>query len=240
MTALRQVARVASVLGLLLALAFVFVMEAAAGWGEGWTLRVGDVRDALLSLRQGAWPEDPTVLWTLLTHAFLHANLGHLLNNAALLWLFGLFLVPVVGNRGVVLVFLVTAVAGAAGFLAEQFAMSERQMIGASGAVSGLLGFYLLLAFRWELPDAHAPPLSRPIPARQAAVVAIIATAMDFYVVVNRIPDGVAHSAHLGGFFGGLVLAGLLTTFFSSWQGFRTSAWGPRLATLRLRGGRWR
>ncbi len=56
----------------------------------------------------------------------------------------------------------------------------------------------------------------------RAALVAIVAAAMDVYAL-RAGGDNIAQDAHLGGFAGGLVLGAILTTFYPTWERFRMS-----------------
>jgi membrane associated rhomboid family serine protease len=82
--------------------------------------------------------------WTLITHAFLHANLVHLLGNLYFLWIFGDNVEDVLGHRRFALLYLVCLLGGAAGHVAFN-PSSDVPMLGASGAISGLMGAYLAL-----------------------------------------------------------------------------------------------
>jgi len=89
----------------------------------------------------------PTFLpWevTLVSYAFLHAGWLHLIGNMAFLWVFGDDVEEAVGHARYVLFYLLCAAAGAAGHWLSNPG-SETPLIGASGAVAGVVGAYLLL-----------------------------------------------------------------------------------------------
>lgn len=178
-------------------------------------------------------PADGAAWWavaTVWTSVLVHGDLWHLLYNVAYFWFFGTLLSHVTGDRGVVLALLVTSLTAGVAFVLRN--PDAAGVVGASGAISGVAGFYCLIAFRWDdAPDAHAWPLARPVAPIQAALVAIVAVALDLYVMRSGMADGVARDAHIGGFGGGLVLGALLTTFFPSWQRYRSSRLGPRAAS---------
>lgn len=174
-----------SLFGVLLA---VFTAEVAAG-------KVGNER-ALVpwgALITRGWSN--TDWWRVATFSFLHANFLHLaLNTAGLLWL-GRLLERRIGSRPVLAVFTGSAVAsGFAGMLLGPLLPTTGVAIGASGAVCGLLAAALVIAFRTEKDG----PLRVPL----IAAFAIIA-AMSFL-------PGVSLAGHLGGFIGGLGVAGSL------------------------------
>lgn len=133
--------------------------------------------------------------WTLLTYMFLHANFWHILFNMVGLYFFGPRLEQRLGSRHFILLYLI---AGLTGALLSFFFQFNAPIVGASGAVFGvLLGF------------AHFWPHERiyiwgilPIPARMM----VIGFAMlSIYSGISGAGAGVAHFAHLGGFAGAWV-----------------------------------
>jgi membrane associated rhomboid family serine protease len=110
----------------------VFIAEIASG---GQVTRIGGdvvVNYALYgpAVADGEW-------WRLITSAFLHANLIHLFFNMLFLWWFGRPLENLIGPGRFLSVYLVSALAGAAGALLFS---PEGITVGASGAVFGILG----------------------------------------------------------------------------------------------------
>lgn len=95
---------------------------------------------------------DPTVpfpIWlTLLTSMFLHAGWLHLIGNMWYLWIFGDNVEASMGSLRY-LVFYLLAGAGAAGLQMAVSGKSTVPMVGASGAISGVMGAYFVL-FPWS------------------------------------------------------------------------------------------
>lgn len=149
----------------------------------------------------GGWRE----FGTLLSYAFLHGSLEHLLFNMLYLWLFAVLAAELLGPRWMLAVFCVTAICGGICHVALN-AGESIPMLGASGAVMGFEGLYLGMAVRWHLPDPHVWPMSRPIPPAQLAALGVIGVIMDFTGLMGG-TLGVAYGAHIGGFVGGIVLA---------------------------------
>ncbi|MEX0628955.1 MAG: rhomboid family intramembrane serine protease, partial [Cucumibacter sp.] len=87
------------------------------------------------------------LLWTPLTHGFLHANWEHLGFNLAWLAVFGSPVARRYGARGFALIGAAGAVAGAAGFMLFNLD-GISVMIGASGAISGLTGAAMRFVFQ--------------------------------------------------------------------------------------------
>lgn len=143
---------------------------------------------------------------TLLTSMFLHAGWLHLGGNMLYLWIFGDNVEDRMG-RGRFLAFYLAC--GAAAVMAQALPATEARvpMVGASGAISGVLGAYLLL-----YPRARVLVL---VPFRMLWLPAIWVLGLWFLVQLvaslsaPQGEGGVAFRAHLGGFVAGLVLAPL-------------------------------
>lgn len=147
---------------------------------------------------------DFRAFFPILSCAFLHGGFDHLFFNMLFLWIFGALAVELVGSKWMLITFVVTAICGSV-FHVVMNAESPISTLGASGAVLGFEGLYLGMAVRWHLPDPHIWPMSRPIPPSQLAALGIIGLAMDYMGFLGG-NLGVAYSAHLGGFVGGLML----------------------------------
>lgn len=109
-----------------------------------------------LEAQRGLWMLVPREVlggqhaWTLLTHGFLHGGWLHLLGNLYFLWIFGDNVEDQLGKRQFTILYGVALVAGG---LAYAFAHpdSRTPMLGASGAIAGLMGAYLVLFPRVRL-----------------------------------------------------------------------------------------
>ncbi len=86
----------------------------------------------------------PAIAISLVTSMFLHGSLVHLGGNMLYLWIFGNNIEDVMGKARFVLFYLLCGIIAAYAH-AGGYAQSRVPMIGASGAVSGILGAYLLL-----------------------------------------------------------------------------------------------
>lgn len=140
----------------------------------------------------------------ILSCAFLHGGFEHLLFNMLYLWIFGALAVELIGSKWMMITFVFTAICGSV-FHVVMNAESPIPMLGASGAVMGFEGLYLGMAVRWVLPDPEIWPIARPIPPAQLATLGILGLVMDYMGFLGG-NLGVAYSAHLGGFIGGIVL----------------------------------
>lgn len=166
-----------------------------------------------------ATPQDfPSPLATVLTSMFMHGGLLHVGGNMLYLWIFGNNVEDTLGHGRFLLFYLLSGGAAALGQTAVNPA-SAIPMIGASGAVSGVLGAYLLL-----FPYATILTLvTFGFFIRFIRVPAIIV--LGFWIILQLIngyvtysasvmgrPEagGVAWFAHIGGFVAGMLLLFLL------------------------------
>lgn len=140
----------------------------------------------------------------LVTYAFLHGDWLHLLSNMLFLWIFGDNIEDAMGHVKFLVFYLACAVLAALAHLLV-FANSNGPLIGASGAVAGVVGAYILL-----FPHARVFVLLRiviPIPLPIPALWMLglwIATQL-FYAVIGS-DEPIAWWAHLGGVVAGIAL----------------------------------
>jgi membrane associated rhomboid family serine protease len=132
---------------------------------------------------------------------FLHASIIHLLSNMWFLWIFGNNVEEAYGMGGFLALYLVTGVVATAVFVyANPNATSP--MIGASGAIAGVLGAYLVL-----FPTHRVLTLFIFIFAQ---VPAGLYLALWFFLQFAYQEPGVAWEAHVGGFIAGALISLLL------------------------------
>jgi membrane associated rhomboid family serine protease len=160
--------------------------------------------------KHGFRPAAPE-LAALFTSLFLHGGLLHLLGNMLFLWIYGDNVEYRLGRWGYLLWYLLTGVAATL-FYALFAGRSPLPLVGASGAISGVLGFYFL----W-FPRNKVRLFVFLFPIFVNVVEVSARIVLGFYLVVdNLLPfllagerqgGGVAHGAHLGGFLAGLAVA---------------------------------
>lgn len=143
-------------------------------------------------------------IWTLITCVFLHGSILHLLGNMYFLYIVGDNLEDVLGHKRFLMWYLVCGLgASFTSFIVNSG--SATPSVGASGAIAGLFGMYLMW-FR------HAS-LTFMIIIYQKKL-----SAMWFFVIwlginlfgILSAPDGIDYGAHLGGFIIGLIIGYLL------------------------------
>jgi len=153
-------------------------------------------------------PTIPYPFWTtLLTSMFLHGGWGHLGGNMLFLWIFGDNLEHRLGHLRFVVFYPVCGLAaGLAHILAN--ANSMVPTVGASGAISGVLGGYLLMFPRNRVYVMTYGGVAS-VPAMLMLGLWILLQFINGFGSIANTPEtgGVAYLAHIGGFIAGLVLA---------------------------------
>jgi membrane associated rhomboid family serine protease len=151
----------------------------------------------------------PSLIWlTLLTSMFMHGSVAHILGNMLYLWIFG----DNVENRFGHLPFLVFYLA--AGFVATaaQLVLDPDSVIpnlGASGAIAGIMGAYLML-YPWNRVNAVFFYTVISVPALLVLGMWILTQLVSGYgsiTATEASTGGVAYLAHIGGFVTGVVAA---------------------------------
>ena len=149
---------------------------------------------------------------TLFTSMFMHAGWAHLGGNMLYLWIFGDNVEDRFGHARFLVFYLVCGLAATF----AQLAVSTESMVpnvGASGAIAGVLGAYILL-----FPKGRVRVLQRGGIIHMPAIVVIgIWIALQLFSGIGSIADtaqsdtgGIAYMAHIGGFVAGFVLTFLL------------------------------
>src|SRR5687767_3158165 len=148
---------------------------------------------------------------TLLTSMFLHGGWGHLGGNMLFLWIFGDNLEHRIGHLRFFMFYLLCGVA--AGLAHVVFnSQSSVPTVGASGAISGVLGGYLLLFPRNRVYVLTYGGVTT-VPALFMLGLWILMQFINGVGEIARTPEtgGVAYIAHIGGFVAGMVLAPVLS-----------------------------
>ena len=144
---------------------------------------------------------------TLITHMFLHGGWMHLAGNMLFLWIFGDNLEDLLGHAKFLMFYVLAGLAAAALQIAVDPA-SQAPMVGASGAIAGVLGGYLLMFPRARVDVVIILIIIFkvfPIPAW--IVLGLWFGAQLFSGFSTPSEDGgIAYFAHIGGFIAGLAL----------------------------------
>lgn len=179
-------------------------------WDEPWMAVPAQGLAALKAMWGGdfGWATIREVS-TLFTSALLHADPSHLLYNMLALWIFAAAVADLLGQRWMLALFVITAVAGSL-VHALLNADSEIPCLGASGAVMGFEGAYLGLAVRFQLPASQVWPITRPLPPAHLGALAAFGVMLDYMGLMGAQGERIAYGAHIGGFTAGLFLTALL------------------------------
>lgn len=146
--------------------------------------------------------QTPSVYFTFLSSMFMHGDFLHLGGNMLFLWIFGDNIENRIGHVRYAVFYIVCGVIAAFGQIVMD-TNSVIPMLGASGAISGILGGYLLL-FPHNRVKALLFNVFTTIPAFVAVGIWIIFQIVQGYMSGGG--GGVAYAAHIGGFIGGLAL----------------------------------
>lgn len=174
-------------------------------------ISVGDAANTAIIIAFGAIPAEidrfaPHVGWiaadsTLLTCMFLHEGWGHILGNMLFLFVFGDDIEEALGPWRFLVFYLASGIAGSLAYVAVN-AHSNQPLIGASGAIAGILGAYLLIR-----PCAKVAVLVVYLPIRVPAWLVIgMWAGLQVFHLAGRDNDGVAYMAHVGGLVAGVLL----------------------------------
>jgi membrane associated rhomboid family serine protease len=141
-------------------------------------------------------------LWaSVVVSMFLHASFWHLAGNLWVLWIFGNNVEDAFGKVGYLLFYLISGVVATAAFVAADPGATT-PLLGASGAIAGVMGAYLVLYPRARVVSVFPILFFLPI-ALPAAAFLVIWFFAQFLVTGTDI----AWQAHVGGFLFGVLIA---------------------------------
>ncbi|MDH6310708.1 membrane associated rhomboid family serine protease [Dysgonomonas sp. PFB1-18] len=138
----------------------------------------------------------------IITYMFLHGSIGHVFFNMFAVYMFGRTLEMVWGSKKFFIYYIITGIgAGAAQLIVTYLTGSPYPTVGASGAVFGIL-----VAFGMLFPNVELMLIFPPIPIKAKWFVIGYGALELFLGFADRAGDNVAHFAHLGGLFVGLII----------------------------------
>jgi len=177
-----------------------------------WQIKVGLPKSVALAglVPTELHPVSPQGVMHLFTSMFMHGGIAHLLGNLWFLWIFGDNVEDEVGRINFVILYLLCGIAGAATHVVLNL-QSEIPMVGASGAISGVLGGYLVLH-----PKARVKMFAGlwffNLPAWFYLLLWIGLQVLAMTQANKLAGMGVAYWAHIGGFGTGIILSLLLAS----------------------------
>jgi membrane associated rhomboid family serine protease len=154
-------------------------------------------------------PAGPFSYLTLFSSMFIHASLMHIIGNMLFLWIFGDNIEDRLGHVFFFIFYMISGLAGA--FLHSIFVPNSLvPMVGASGAISGIMGAYILL-----YPKARIlalVPLGFFIRIMKLPALLFLGIWFGYQFLLGIMSigvkgGGVAYFAHIGGFAAGFVMA---------------------------------
>ena len=159
-------------------------------------------------------PTPGSVYVTLLTSMFMHGSLMHLLGNMLFLWIFGDNVEDDLSHGRYTAFYLVTGVAASLSHVVSTFVFGDNPFIpslGASGAISGVMGGYLVLHPHRRVRVIMLRMLTE-VPGYVAVGLWFVFQLISAFGVIGQGAQsggGVAFMAHIGGFIAGVVLVKL-------------------------------
>jgi membrane associated rhomboid family serine protease len=192
-------------------LVFVFLQQ--LGTNERFTYALSTVPFEIVTGRDVLVPTPVPLYFTLITSMFMHGGIAHIAGNMLFLWIFGDQIEDRLGHIRYAIFYLVCGVLASLAhvFATAALAGNDQSMmipsLGASGALSGVLGGYILLH-----PSRRVTVLMFRFLTQVPAYVAIgiwflfqLISGLGMLGAGSQ-QGGVAYAAHIGGFIAGLVL----------------------------------
>jgi len=161
-------------------------------------------------------PTPGSVYLTLLTSMFMHGSIMHLFGNMLFLWIFGDNLEHALGRPRYIIFYLLTGLIASLAHVISTFVFGDNPFIpslGASGAISGVLGGYLMLHPKRQVRVIILRMITT-VPAIVAIGLWFVLQLISAFGVIGAGPQsggGVAFMAHIGGFIAGFALVRVFT-----------------------------
>jgi membrane associated rhomboid family serine protease len=176
-----------------------------------WQIKVGLPKSVALAglVPTELHPISQPGVMHLFTSMFMHGGIAHLLGNMWFLWIFGDNVEDEIGRIKFVFFYLLSGVAGAVTHVVLN-AQSGIPMVGASGAISGVLGAYLVLHPKARVKMFFGLFLFR-LPAWVYLLIWAGLQGLALTQASKTAGMGVAYWAHIGGFVAGMFLSIFVT-----------------------------
>jgi membrane associated rhomboid family serine protease len=197
----------------------VFLLAKAASGGAAYHA---------FTMEWGFTPVAPRVE-TFFTSMFMHADFMHLASNMLFLWIFGDNVESRLGHLGYLLTYLACGLAAVL-FFRLLGPDSTVPLVGASGAIFGVTGFYFLAFGRNQVKVLtwFFVVTVFLVPARIVLGVYLALNLFNMLREGGKAGGGVAYGAHVGGFALGLLLAFLLRRAAPAEPAYEPRYWSTR------------
>lgn len=153
---------------------------------------------------------DVSTLAPFVTSMFLHAGFGHIISNMLFLWIFGDNIEEIYGKTQFLIIYLGSGLIAAF----SQYMLipnSPYPMLGASGAVAGILGAYIIRFPGSSIKTIIPPFFLVPVPAFLMIGIWFFTQVFNGLSIIGiDTAGGVAWWAHIGGFIAGMALSLIL------------------------------
>ena len=191
---------------------------------------LGKTRSGEEIIRPGLEPTPFTVYITLITSMFMHGGIGHILGNMLFLWIFGDNVEDRLGHLQYLLFYIIVGILASLAHVATCVLLQSDLLtpsLGASGAISGVMGAYLLF-----FPNNSVTVLIFRFVTTVPAMVAVgLWFAMQLFSSFIELGagegGGVAYGAHIGGFIAGIPLAFFIDKTLA--EGKQNASWTQNL-----------
>ncbi len=198
----------------------VFVFAQGMGSNEAFLMSFSTVPQEILTgtdiTTGGLGPSPEPVYLTILTSMFMHGSIAHIAGNMLYLWIFGDNLENVMGHFKYFVFYIICGVLASLAHVMVSSMTGNGLLVpslGASGAISGVLGGYLILF-----------PKNRVRVLALRSIISVPAiVSLGIWIVLQIVSQmqalggsgqegGVAYAAHIGGFLAGMLLVKLFAS----------------------------
>ena len=157
----------------------------------------------------GLGPTVIPVYFTLITSMFMHGGLAHIAGNMLYLWIFGDNIENALGHKRYLLFYLLCGIIASLSHVFATKLLGQNLLIpslGASGAISGVLGAYILLFPRRRVTMFFVRFITHVSAFWAIGIWIVFQIISGLGMLGGSDTGGVAYAAHIGGFLAGLLL----------------------------------
>jgi membrane associated rhomboid family serine protease len=159
----------------------------------------GTPMHAMASLFMSFDPNNLTDFWRPFTYSFVHADFWHLFINMVVIYTFGSELESMTSRRKLFLLYMFAGIFSAYFWVMFSISPGERGMIGASGAICGVMGALATISEKSKCMLLFIPLQTRTL--------VIVYGAYNLMCYTTSFGSNVAYLAHFGGLIGGFIFA---------------------------------
>ena len=149
------------------------------------------------------------VYFTLITSMFMHGGIAHIAGNMLYLWIFGDNIENALGHKRYLLFYLLCGIIASLSHVFATKLLGQNLLIpslGASGAISGVLGAYILLFPRRRVTMLFVRFITHVSAFWAIGIWIVFQIISGLGMLGGSDTGGVAYAAHIGGFLAGLLL----------------------------------